>query len=211
MTTLITRLYSDMAAADAARAALLNIGQDDDTIQIITGKTAGGSAAAMKAARFSADAALAYGKAMTGDQALLVVQAPFNPFGTARNAIKLLRKHPALDVGLSDQDVYLREQPMSRYSNSVMTDHPLVTSNPFREASHGHILGNNPVIHSKDRTSAIRDGGYMSRYFWPMKLVSAPKQGTSAIRGGFLFSTMFGLPLVTGSWSSRENLPTIMR
>jgi hypothetical protein len=211
MTTIITRLYPNISAANAAMTALLDIGQDAKTIGIITGTTAGGAAAAMKAARLSPVSVDAYARAMTGDQTLLVVQAPFNPIGTARDAIKLLRKHPAMDVGLADEDVYLREYPTTKYSNSVLKKHPLLMSNPFRETSHGHILGNNPIIHSKERTSAMRGGGHMSRRFWPMKLVSAPKERNSAIRGGFLFSSLFGLPLVIKTWASREDLPTIIR
>lgn len=203
MTTIITRLYSDPSAAQAALAALLDIGQDKDTIRIISGTVEGGAVAAMKAARVSAVSAETYAKAMTGNQALLVVEAPFSPIGTARNAIKMLRRHPALDVGIADEDVYLREYPNAEYSNAVMTNHPLLLTNPFRPLSHGHIFGENPVSPSKERTSAIRGGAYMSRMFWPMKLTSAPKHATSAIRGGMLVSSLFGLPVLTGSSKSR--------
>jgi hypothetical protein len=211
MTTIITRLYSDSSAAAAAKASLLGYGLDEDVIHFITADVSGGAAAAMKAARVTAESAKAYHAAMTGGQALLVVQAPFNPVGTARAAIKVLRKHPALNVGLEDEDVYLREYPDARHANSVMKGGPLLMSNSFSRPSHGHILGSNPIMESKPRTSAMRGGGYMSKMFWPMKLVSAPKQGTSAIRGGKLFSSMFGLPLLTQTWSSREDYPTIIR
>jgi hypothetical protein len=211
MTTIITRLYSDPSAANAAMADLLSNGQDKATLQIITAKTLGGAAAAMKAARISSASAAVYGQAMTGDQALLVVQAPFNPIGTALNAIQVLRNHPATNVGLDDEDVYLREYPTAQYLNRVMTHHPLLMSNPFRSLPHGHILGNNPILRSKERTSAIRGGAYLSRFFWPMKLVSTPKPRTSAIRGGFLFSSLLGLPLILRSWASREEIPTIIR
>lgn len=211
MTTIITRLYSDPAGANAAMASLLNVGQNPDTIQILTADAAGGVGAAMKAARVGSVATAAYEKAMTGGQALLVVQAPFNPIGTAREAIVTLRKHPAMNVGLEDEDVYVREYPTVRHSDSIMSKHPLLMSNQFRKMSHGHILGNAPVIRSKERTSAIRGGGYMSRFFWPMKLTSAPKARNSAIRGGFLVSKLFGLPLLFSSWPSREDLPTLIR
>jgi hypothetical protein len=211
MTTIITRLYSDSSAAAAAKASLLGYGLDEDVIHIITADVSGGAAAAMKAARVTAESAKAYHAAMTGGQALLVVQAPFNPVGTARAAIKVLRKHPALNVGLEDEDVYLREYPDARHANSIMKGGPLLMSNSFSRPSHGHILGSNPIMESKTRTSAMRGGGYMSKMFWPMKLVSAPKQGTSAIRGGKLFSSMFGLPLLTQTWTSREDYPTIIR
>lgn len=211
MTTLITRLYSDPSGADAAKAALLAAGQQEDTIQIITNHTAGGAGAAMQAARIEPGAAMAYSKAMTGAQALLVVMAPFNPIGTARNAMKTLRKHPAMDLGLHDENVYLREYPAPEFSSSVMESHPLIMSNPFRRLSHGHILGNNPLLPSRVRTSAIRGGAYMSRAFWPMKLISGPRDARSAIHGGMLFSRIFGLPLLTTSWNSRTDFPTIIR
>ena len=211
MTTIITRLYSDRSAAAAAEASLLSYGLDQGIIQIVTADSAGGAFAAMKAARVPAGSASSYLGAMTGDQALLIVEAPFNPVGTAKTAMKVLNKHPAMDVGVADEDFYLHEYPSAQYSNSVMKDHPLMLSNPFRKLPHGHILGENLIIQSKTRTSALRGGGYMSKMFWPMKLISAPKARTSAMQGGFLFSSLFGLPLLFKTWASREELPTIIR
>lgn len=211
MTTILTRLYSDRAAAEAARAGLLSIGQDAATLHIITAQTEGGAAAAMKSVRVVAALAQVYAQAMTGTQALLVVQAAFAPIGTARNAMRLLRKFPALDVGLEDEDIYLREHPTPDYSNQIMDKHPLLLSNPFRPLPHGHILGNAPILPHKPRTSAMRGGAYMSKLVWPMKLLSAPKERGSAIRGGRLISAMFGLPLLVKSWPSRDDLPTLLR
>ena len=156
MTTIITRLYPTQSAANAARASLLEKGQNEDTIQIILGGKSDEAAAAMNAARVSKASAAAYLQAMTGTQALLVVQAPFNLIGTAQKAMRVLQKHPAMDVGLADEDVYLREYPDARFSNSIMNDHPLFMSNPFRRLSHGHIFGSNPIMESKPRTSAMR-------------------------------------------------------
>jgi len=211
MTTIITRLYPDQAAADAAMASLLEIGQDKGTIRIITGQGSEETSNAMRAARVGAVAIAAYSKAMTGAQALLVVQAPFNPIGTARNAIRVLVTHPAMDVGLANEDVYLREYPAARVSDSILTKHPLLMSNPFRQMPHGRIFGNDPIIRGKSRTSAMRGGGFMSRFFWPMKLVSDAKPRTSAISGTWLFSSKLGLPLILKSWPSREDVPTILR
>lgn len=211
MTTIITRLYSDRSAAVAAKDSLLNYGLNEDIIGIITAETGGGALAAMKAARVSTASANVYLGAITGDRALLVVEAPFNPIGTARTAIKVLGKHPALDVGLADEDVYLREYPNVRHEDSLLKGSPLLMSNPFRKLPHGPVLGSNPIIRSKERTSAMRGGGYMSRMFWPMKLVSPQKERNSAIRGGMLFSSLFGLPLLMSNWASREDLPTIIR
>lgn len=209
MTTIITRLYPDQATAQAAVASLLAKGQSADTISIITaGPTV---AQAMKAARVPARSAAIYGAAMTAKQALLVVQAPFSPIGTALTAIRTLNKHPALDAGVRDEDYYLREHASPDYANSIMSDHPFMMSNPFRRPSHGHIFGENPIAPSKPRNSAIRGGAYMSKMFWPMKLVSHPVTRSSALRGGRLFSSVFGIPLLTKSWPSRDELPTILR
>lgn len=195
MTTVITRLYPDPSAASAARATLLDVGQREETIRIIT---ADGGAAAMKSARIPSASAAAYGRHMTGTEALLVVQAPFTPIGTALTAIRVLRKHPSIDVGLANENVHLGNHPTS-YPNSVLTTHPLIMSNPFRPLPHGHIFGKDPILRGKPRTSAIRGGAHMSRYFWPMRLVSKAKKGTSAIHGGMLISKLLGLPVILRS------------
>ncbi|MES2143933.1 MAG: hypothetical protein V4516_06145 [Pseudomonadota bacterium] len=83
-------------------------------------------------------------------------------------------------------------------------------SNPHSRPSHRHILGSNPIIAGKPRTSAMRGGAYMSRFFWPMKLVSASRERSSAIPGGGLVSSLFGLPTVISHWPPREDLPTIL-
>ncbi len=208
MTTIITRLYADQAAARAVVNTLLQKGQDEDTIEVITLDSLGGAGAAMKAARVPAASAAAYSRAMSGREALLVVAAPFNPIGTAREAIKVVNKSPAINVGLANEDFYLREDVRAENSGSVLTSHPLIMSNPHSRLSHAHILGSNPIIASRPRTSAIHGGAYMSRFFWPVKLVSAPKERSSVIRGGFLFSSLFGIPLLTSSWAPRDDLPT---
>lgn len=209
MTTIITRLYPDQAAAQAATNSLLAKGQAADTISIIAGGKE--AADAMKAARVPAASAAKYTKAMGAKHALLVIEAPFSPIGTALTAIRTLYKHPALDAGVADEDYYLREHASPDYANSIMSDHPMMMSNPFRRLTHGHIFGDNPISPSKPRTSAIRGGAYMSKMFWPMKLVSQSAPRQSAIRGGRLFSSMFGIPLLTTSWPLRDELPTVLR
>lgn len=210
MTTIITRLYADQATARAVVAMLLQKGQDEDTIDIITRDTLGGPEAAMRAARVPAASAAAYVSAMTGREALVVVAAPFNPIGTAREAIRVVNRTPAIKVGLADEDVYLREAPRPDIARNLLAGEPLIMSNPHSRPSHRHILGSNPIIAGKPRTSAIRGGAYMSRFFWPMKLVSASRERSSAIPGGGLVSSLFGLPTVISHWPPREDLPTIL-
>lgn len=204
MTTIITRLYSDEAAA-AAVAALDRGGIDADSIRTIAAGE--GAMAAMKAARVGAQAAAVYGRAMQAGQSLVVVEAGFNPIGAARKAAKILARHPSVDVGLASEEEYIEESVNIETHGSVIKGGRLVLSNPFARPSHGHILGARPVKSSPTKTSAIRGGAYMSKAFWPMKLVTG-KSSHSAMSGTFLMSNLFGLPTVIRSWAPREQFPT---
>lgn len=204
MTTLITRLYSDVAAA-AAVAALTQGGIERDGIHIIPAGE--GAMAAMRAARVSAVAAAAYGSAMQAGQTLVVAEIGFNPVGAARRAMKILARHPSVAVGLASEDEYIAESAELETTGMVIKGGKLMMSNPFARPSHGHILGANPVIRGRVSTSAIRGGAYMSKTFWPMKLVSR-KSSNSAMSGTFLVSNLFGLPTILRSWAPREQVPT---
>jgi hypothetical protein len=208
MTTIITRLYPDLAIATAVVADLQARGHDPSTIDLIAKGSASSVDARMRGARVLPASASVYAPKVEKGAALVVVRAPFAPMGTARDAIRTVNRTPALDVGLEDEDVYIRETPNVEISGKVLSGTVFFMSNPHRSMSHGHILGRNPIIASKPRTSAIRGGAYMSKMFWPMKLVSTPKEKTSAIRGGFLFSSMFGIPTVIRDWAPREMVKT---
>ena len=189
MTTLITRLYADAETAQSVAAALVGGGIDAASITVLG--TA--DASAMMAARVSAASAAVYAAAMTPGQALVVVEVGFNPVGAARKAMKIVGRTPSVACCLQDEDAYIAEFADPSFANHVLPGAPLMMSNCFARLPHGHIFGTNPVIHSRERTSAMRGGGYMSRVFWPMKLVSTPKTRTSAMSGGMLMSSMFGL------------------
>lgn len=207
MTTIITRLYPDLATAQGVVAALEANGHAPSTIDIIT--ASGGSAEArMAAARVPKPSAAAYAPGIAKGAALVVVQAPFAPMGTARDAMKVVNRTQSIDVGIEDEDSYIREQPSVEISGKVMRGTVFFMSNPHRRLGHGHILGSNPILPSKPRTSAIRGGAYMSKMFWPMKLVTTSRNANSAISGGMLFSNLFGIPLLIRDLPSRELLPT---
>lgn len=197
MTTIITRLYADTATARAVAAALLASGHSVDTIEVIARDGAADMATRMTEARVDPDAAALYAPAVQDGATLLVVRAPFAPMGAARHAMKVVDRTASIKVGVADENEYVREQPSIAYRDNLLHGNPLVMSNPFRTASHGHILGTNPLLAPRERRSAIAGGKHMSRMFWPMRLVSAhAKEGTSAIRGGWLFSSLFGIPTV---------------
>ncbi len=204
MTTIITRLYSDEAAA-AAVAALVRGGIDPDCIRTITAGE--GAEAGMRAVRVSAIAVAVYARAMQAGQSLVVAEIGFNPIGAARKAMKILARHPSVDVGLVTEDDYVEEIADVDTTGSVIRGGRLVMSNPFARPSHGHILGADPVIRGRVSTSALRGGAYMSRAFWPMKLVIR-KTTHSAMSGTFLLSNLFGLPTIIRSWPPREQVPT---
>ncbi len=208
MTTIITRLYPDVATATSVSSALQSSGHDPSTIDIITRSGDAPVLDRMRRARVSSTSAAAYAPGIEKGGALLVVRAPFAPVGTARHAIRTVNRTAALNVGLEDEDVYIREQPTIARAGSVMSGTTFFMSNPHRNLSHGHIMGHNPISPSKPRTSAIAGGAYMSKMFWPMKLVSTGRQASSAIHGGFLFSSMFGIPTLIGNLPSREMFPT---
>jgi hypothetical protein len=208
MTTIITRLYPDLATAQGVVAALKDAGHGDDTIDIIAKDGDGAAGHRMLAARVPAVSAEAYAQRVAKGAALVVVRAPFAPMGTARHAMRVVNRTASIDVGIADEDVYIREQPQLGTSGKVMQGKVFFMSNPHRSMGHGHILGSNPISPARERTSAIRGGAYMSTKFWPMKLLSSGRQASSAISGGYLFSSMFGIPTLVGDLPSRELIKT---
>lgn len=207
MTTIITRLYPDPATAQRVMTALTANGHATSTIDIVT-RSDDNAEARMEALRVPKASAAAYAPGIAKGAALVVVQAGFAPLGAARDAIKVVNRTQSINVGVADEDYYIREQPKVELAGKVMQGTVFFMSNPHRSLGHGHILGSNPILPSKPRTSAIRGGAYMSRMFWPMKLVSTGRQANSAISGGFLFSQMFGIPTLIRDLPSRELLPT---
>jgi hypothetical protein len=196
MTTIITRLFEDNAAAQLAVTDLLGRGHSKDYIDIITRDGSGALTERIRAARVSPSAAATYASHVSQGRALVVVQAPFNPIGAARHAMRVLDGHPSLKVGVANENEYIREDAKVELSGNVLRDHPLFMSNKHRPASHGHILGSDPIIHGKTKTSAIRGGAYISTKFWPMKLLSASKVKTSARDTDWQLSRMFGIPTI---------------
>ena len=132
MTTIITRLYSDVAAAQAVVSALSGKGQNPCTIDVITKDGATAPADRMRAARVPSASAAAYAPGIAEGRALLVVSAPFAPMGTARRAIMTVNRFPALSVGLADEDVYIREDPKVDTSGKLYPGTTFFMSNPYR-------------------------------------------------------------------------------
>jgi hypothetical protein len=210
MTTIITRLYKDVATAQGVASALTSAGHDAATVDVISRDGAGEAEARMIEARVPVASAAAYAPGVAKGAALLVVRAPFAPMGTARHAIRVVNKTPAMSVGLADEDVYIREQPKIETSGKVLQGTVFYMSNTHRNLPHGHILGSNPILPARPRTSAIPGGRHMSKMFWPGKLLSPQRERSSAIRGGWLISSIFGIPTLSGDTPSRQLIPTTL-
>lgn len=192
MTTIITRLYADKATAETVAAALVSGGLTGNSITVI----GDADAAAMKAARVPAASAGKYAAAMTGTQALLVVEAGFNPVGAARKAIKIVGRTASIPCGIYDEDAYISESVDPSYAESVIKGGGLMLTNEYARLPQGLILSKNPISRNRPKSAVMRGGAYMSKSFWPMKLVATPATKRSAIAGGKLISSIFGLPTI---------------
>ena len=102
-TTIITRLYNDDAAANAVVSGLSEAGFPEKTYSIIGAGS--DAAAAMTDAQVGEEAASAYASALDGGKKLVVIRAPFVPFGAAKEATKIADSQPRVDVGLGKEDV----------------------------------------------------------------------------------------------------------
>ena len=197
MTTIITRLFADAAAAKMAVDALLGRDHDPSTINVITASGAGSVAERLRATRVAPEAAAIYARLVEAGNVLVVVAAPFNPIGTARDAIEVMNRQPSLKVGVEDEDRYWREQPRTDLTGSVDRNHTLWMTRPGSIRAGGHVAGGS-VSSPRTRRSAIKGGAYISTKFWPMKLISTHRERRSAISGGRL---MFGRNLMPTGWT----------
>jgi hypothetical protein len=202
MTTIITRLYADQAAAQAVADVLAKRGHED--VHVFTDGTD-----AARAAGVPGDAAAAYARHMAKGNALLVVRAGFNPVGAARDAIRTLAAHPGIDAGLRSEEHYIREDAVLT-GGYVLDDHPhmFLRKDSLGEGRHFSRAFGLPMLRHRGTimTSTSRSHGHMI----PMKLLSQ-KSGTSAMGGGRLMAGIF--PHLTGSgWqmSKMFSLPSVI-
>lgn len=200
MTTIITRLYSDIAAAQAAVHDLMGRGHSDEYINIISRDGDGSVGDRMRAARVNARSAASYAPHVANGAALVVVQAPFNPVGAARHAIRVLDRHPSLNAGVENENEYIREQPRVEVRGNIMSDHPRFMSHDMAARSRGtasSAFGLRTLSAPKTKTSAMHGGGFMSTRLLPFPLLSRSKEKSSAIHGGWTLSGMLGIPTIS--------------
>lgn len=152
------------------------------------------------AARVGLRSAPAYAEELARGRALLVVRAPITPFGGAREAMRIAARFAPVEVPGVIGDQYVRDYPDPRFFNTLLHDHRRFLSqdippeNPRRRglvsAAFGVPLlsGRRPrvrpagrpltgalmplVIRRAPSRSVLSDAGPMSRFFFPLPLLS---------------------------------------
>lgn len=124
MTVVISRLYSDMGKAESVAASLFAAGFPESTVDVIVSGGDGDLPSRIASARVSRDSAQIYAQNLSMERGLLVVRAPFTPFGAARRAQEIVDAVASIDVGVKDPNRHIREQPKPELFVSVLRDHP---------------------------------------------------------------------------------------
>jgi hypothetical protein len=207
MTTIITRIYRSNADAEAAAAELDSAGHPRENVDIVSEpdifRSGRSLAQRIADARVGKASAGIYEAEVRSGRTLLVVRAPVVPFGAARNAIAIVDRHEPLYVSGVVSNEYIRERPKTELFLSILPDHPRWFSsdmNPRANANRGTVseaFGLRTLSPRRPRTSAMSGGGYMSKLFWPMPLLSRKQRRSSVIHGGAHMSRFFWpMPLV---------------
>ncbi len=192
MTTIITRLYSDKAQAQAVVAALHAIGLDGDEVALVDG---GDAAARLNALRVAPGDVASLAASVGKGHAAVVVAAPFNPRGIALKATRVLDAHHP--VAAADRYIVEDYTPKGRSNlypagTYFMSIPPEYSGGP----SHGHVFSLGGLL-SRPRTgrSAIKGG----RFMLPFARLKRKSGGLSVIRnGGWSLSRMLGIPTIAG-------------
>jgi hypothetical protein len=186
MTTVVTRLYETEKAARDVAETLRAQGFPAATMDVITVA----DAAAMEDARVDRKAAERYASAMEPGYALFVCRAPFTPFGAAVRAQQVANAVPSLDVGVADENRYIREvADLGRQGTSVYGHHPLMMTRDDYLGSGwsgwrlSDVFGFTTVSRRRARPDNLASG-HMSTAFWPGKMLSTKARRSSVISGG---------------------------
>lgn len=202
MTTIISRLYDSPDTAEAAADALRAAGHDPDTIAIVAPAAGTDAETAISAAGVGHVSAAAYARAMPPGAALLVVRAPFTPFGRARSAMRIADGFGPRPVPGTNPDQHVPDQPRPRIFHPAIGRHahvltfdmpphiarrrglvsaafglPLLTGGRVRPAglpSGWRLTGGLlPLLwRRRPRRSLLPAGSFLSRLFWPLPLLS---------------------------------------
>ena len=221
MTTLLTRLYANETVAHDAMDRLFRAGFPRHVMRVIAARANEGRDGAMARiarSRVPERAASVYAEGVASGNALLVVAATYKPLGARKIGVKVLEGTDDLPTNLEQQDFKVATE--RDHAPRVLKDHPRFLT-PSPDPDHvggplsdqfgfsmvsamrrrtsateggGHILPFGNLMTRRSANSAMKGGGFMSRAFWPMKLITNKPRRSSVIRGGGTpFSRLFGL------------------
>jgi hypothetical protein len=198
MTTIITRLYKDDSAVNAVVSSLSEAGFPEKTYSTIGG--GGDAAAAMADAQVGEEAAAAYAPLIGQGNKLVVVRAPFAPFGAAKAAMKIVDSQPTVDAGLENENVFVSEEMAETSFPSILRDThfadflvPLISR---RDSSLSQGMGVRSVASRKPRTSAVGRSGHWSTPILDIPLIRRGERELSVFQGTKRFGA-FLMPLIS--------------
>lgn len=129
MTTIVTRLYENAAHADDVVAKLKAEGFPESTMDVIEQGSRSSAEDSIVAAGVPAGIAQQYAQHLSVGRGLLVVRAPFVPFGAAKTAIEAADMHPSFDAGVANENIHLPKEFDDRQYLSIMSSHRLFLTN----------------------------------------------------------------------------------
>jgi len=129
MTTIVTRLYENAAHADDVVAQLKAEGFPDSTMDVIEQGAQSSAEDRIVEAGVPASVAQQYAQHLSVGRGLLVVRAPFAPFGAAKTAIDTANMHPAFDAGVANENMHIPKEFDDRRYLSVLSNHRLFLTN----------------------------------------------------------------------------------
>ena len=193
MTTVVSRLYDKVETANRVADKLRAQGFPESTLTILTAVDEG----AMVKARVGEAAAAAYARKMSEGQALFICRAPVTPFGAARVAMAAADSEAWIDAGRGASNEYIREvADLTDKTPRVLVNHPLMMTRDDYVGSgwSGWTLSGvfmwPTVSRRRDYKLSVMQGTrYMSRSFWPGRLLSDKPRRVTAMRGGRLMLT----------------------
>ncbi|NOE16668.1 hypothetical protein GS634_00855 [Ruegeria atlantica] len=192
MTTVISRVYAAEATAQGVMTALREAGHPEANFDMFEGGGRG-LTAKIVAARVSEENAKTYVKMLKEDGSrLIVMRAPFTPFGAARNALSIMDSVESVQAKVETETQYIREEPdMDLFiRQKILMDHPRFLTpdmNPRANADRGLVsAAMHWKILTKHRTkrSAMSGTRFMSQRILPFKLLSDKPRKNSVISGG---------------------------
>ena len=220
MTTVITRLYGDEQSAKGVRERLYREGFPRHMLSLVTPGDRDVHAK-IERALVPAEAAATYAARVSEGASLVVARATYKPLNAVRVANEVFETSGAMASGL-DEDMFKVPTPIDK-SPSIIKDHPRFFTMPpnrdhvggplsdqfgFRLVSaqkrrdsvlhDGKLFFGDGIMRNRKSNSVFRNGGFMSKYFWPMPMLSRKRRGLSVIPGGGQpFSRLLGWPTIS--------------